>query len=121
MRKVMVAMQCSRCQRTESLEYDAQKELDQKAAAPPAALVAALRAPDGTVSKVGFEDLCGPCYRSVKSLLEQIGKRIEGMSPDRPAKVKEPAVVIAKKKDPAPSPAPGPTAHAVVSKSARAG
>jgi hypothetical protein len=83
--------------------------------------------------KVRFEDLCAPCQRSVKSLLEQIGKRIEGVSPDRVAKTeeekaeaaakKERVGAKAKKEDPAPIPAPGPrtqlaaTAKAPVSRS----
>jgi hypothetical protein len=35
---------------------------------------------------VRFQDLCGPCRRSVRALLEQIGKKIDGLSPDRVAK-----------------------------------
>lgn len=30
-----------------------------------------------------FQDLCGPCQRTVHALLEQIGKKIDGLSPDR--------------------------------------
>lgn len=44
---------------------------------------------------VRFEDLCTPCLRTVKNHLEQIGKKLEGMSPDRVAKSldDEPALV----------------------------
>jgi len=102
MRKVMVEVQCSRCDRKETVEYDPQKDMGQTPAEPPAVLTAVLRNQDGTLVKVGFEDLCGPCHRSVRGLLEQIGKRIEGMSPDRAPRVK------AKKEEPAPPPAPAP-------------
>lgn len=41
--------------------------------------------------KVSFEDLCSPCTRAVKALMQQVGKKIEGMSPDRkPREKKEP-------------------------------
>jgi len=32
---------------------------------------------------VKFQDLCEPCRRTVSSLLDQIGRRIDGLSPDR--------------------------------------
>ena len=32
---------------------------------------------------VKFQDLCGPCQRTVQALLYQIGKKIDGLSPDR--------------------------------------
>jgi hypothetical protein len=32
---------------------------------------------------VTFDDLCSPCGRAVKGLLAQVGKQIEGQSPDR--------------------------------------
>lgn len=117
MRKVMVEVQCSRCDRKESIEYDPQKDLGPTAAEPPAVLVASLRNADGTQLKVGFEDLCAPCHRSVRALLEQIGKRIDGISPDRAGKPK------AKKRDeepPPPQAAPrSPQPAAASAKSAR--
>jgi hypothetical protein len=39
---------------------------------------------DGT--KAQFKDLCTPCMQTVKNHLEQIGKKIEGLSPDRKTK-----------------------------------
>lgn len=32
---------------------------------------------------VSFQDLCAPCKRTVSALLEQIGKKIDGLSPER--------------------------------------
>lgn len=37
----------------------------------------------GDALEVRFQDLCTPCRRTIKALLEQVGKRIEGVSPDR--------------------------------------
>jgi len=33
--------------------------------------------------KVEFVDLCEPCRRTISALLEQIGKKIDGLSPER--------------------------------------
>jgi hypothetical protein len=33
--------------------------------------------------QVQFKDLCTPCLKTVKNHLEQIGKKIDGLSPDR--------------------------------------
>ena len=38
---------------------------------------------DGLRTVVKFDDLCSPCGRAVKSALLSIGKKIEGLSPDR--------------------------------------
>lgn len=121
MRKVMVQVQCSRCERKEEVEYDPQKDMPTMPSTPPSVLVATLRSPEGESLKVGFDDLCGPCYRSVKALLEQVGKRIKGLSPDRetkpkkdetkeaPAETKDPkSETKAKKEEPTPNPAPTP-------------
>jgi hypothetical protein len=105
MRQVVTEVQCARCERKETRKYDAtEKE-------PPPALIATLSIgvalePGSESNQIRFDDLCAPCYRSVKALLEQIGKRVKGMSPDRVAKEK--AAPKAKEKDPTPSPAPGP-------------
>lgn len=40
----------------------------------------------GTVT---FVDLCAPCLRAVRSHLDAIGKKLDGMSPDRVAKANE--------------------------------
>ncbi len=121
MRKVMVQVQCSRCERKEEVEYDPAKDTGATAATPPAVLVAVLHNPSSEPLKVGFDDLCGPCHRSVKALLEQVGKRIKGLSPDRDAKPKSETKPTtpetkAKKEEPAPNPAPAPrTTQAVAS------
>jgi hypothetical protein len=36
-----------------------------------------------TPRTVSFQDLCGPCRRTISALLEQIGKKIDGLSPER--------------------------------------
>lgn len=49
---------------------------------------------------VSFEDLCSPCGRAVHALLKQVGKQIDGHSPDRKpreAKKKEEASKAAAK------------------------
>jgi len=52
--------------------------------------------------KVTFEDLCSPCGRAVKALLTQVGKKIEGLSPDRKSSSKsKTAVASAEAKKPA--------------------
>lgn len=48
--------------------------------------------------KVSFEDLCGPCGRAVKALLTQVGKKIEGLSPDRKQNAKPKPVASEAKK-----------------------
>jgi hypothetical protein len=58
------------------------------------------------VITVSFEDLCGPCHRTVRALLDQISKRIDGVSPDRKAAPKKPA---AKEKGAANGATPHPT------------
>jgi hypothetical protein len=61
----------------------------------------------GQALEVRFPDLCGPCKKTIKALLEQIGKRIEGVSPDRKPTEKKAAAAkkapAAKEKVPAPS------------------
>lgn len=39
---------------------------------------------------ITFIDLCAPCLRAVRSHLDAISKKLDGMSPDRVAKVNEP-------------------------------
>ena len=98
-RKRVIEIQCSRCERVEHLEGVA----DETSERGPAFTVKLYY--DGQPARsVVFEDLCGPCYRTVLSLVDQAGKRIEGVSPDREVKAE------AKKKEPAPK-APTPPAH----------
>ena len=51
--------------------------------------------------KVTFEDLCSPCGRAVKALLTQVGKKIEGLSPDRKPSSKPKVAAPAEAKKPA--------------------
>jgi hypothetical protein len=123
MRKVVVEVQCSRCDRKETRDHAEEKEVVPVRNA----LEVQLWPSAGPSVAVCFEDLCGPCERSVRALLEQIGKRIVGMSPDRPAKAEtkdsEPKPVAdtkigtgetgAKSKDAAPHPAPSPRSQPI--------
>ena len=85
-RKQVVEIQCSRCDRTETREGD----LEDPAIV---AFSAVLTSGPEEKCSVLFDDLCTPCSRTVRSMLDQIGKRIEGLSPDRKpaAEKKEPA------------------------------
>jgi hypothetical protein len=75
-RKQVVEVHCSRCSRVEHREGVQEK--------PAHVLLAKLYGdpPEGDVV-VQFEDLCSPCLRTVKALLGQMAKQIEGISPDR--------------------------------------
>lgn len=115
-RKKVEVVECSRCDRVEHRE-----EMNEQRAY--ACVLAVQLHPNdlgGSGLDVRFEDLCGPCMRTVRALLDQVGKRIEGVSPDRAAKTASStatsspptAPIEAKKQGPAPAgPAPGP--HAV--------
>jgi hypothetical protein len=118
-RRQVVEIQCSRCDRTET-------QPGKLETTPPHVLLAELVGNDGEDKViVKFEDLCTPCRRTVKALLEQIGKRIDGLSPDRhtkpaPAPAKKPE---AKEKGAANGTAPHPAqpaAHPAGSKTATA-
>lgn len=104
MRNTVIQTSCSRCDRVETLsappvspsvqESPASATLgDISSQRPPAFF--ALLTPGGTPSdaghKVSFEDLCAPCTRAVRALLQQVGKKIEGMSPDRKPREKKAA------------------------------
>jgi hypothetical protein len=60
---------------------------------------------DGVKTETIFDDLCSPCARAVKALLMQVGKKIEGLSPDRKqsAKPKAEAKKVDKPADKKPS------------------
>jgi hypothetical protein len=103
MRKQVVEVQCARCERVEYRDGPGDKvtELGPGQAHVFLAKVFA-EAPGETDLEVKFEELCGPCKRTIRTMLEQIGKRIEGVSPDRSTK-KEPG---ATKKKGAKGPSP---------------
>ena len=76
-RKQVFEVPCSRCDRTEHREGSADK---------PEFIFEAKLFADGSPGgdmHVKFSDLCSPCLKSVRALVAQIGKRIEGLSPDR--------------------------------------
>lgn len=78
-RRTVVEVGCSRCSRTEFIEGTVHANEDR----PPALHIAF-----GDL-KVTFEDLCGPCKGAVQKHIEAIGKKIEGLSPERKGKDEE--------------------------------
>jgi hypothetical protein len=91
-RKLVFETKCSRCDRTETQEApkDAPAYTDEGEV-----FYGILSDGLGPTVEVKFEDLCSPCKRTIRAVLEHVGKRIEGLSPDRKAE-KKPRV--AKKK-----------------------
>jgi hypothetical protein len=87
----MVEIQCSRCDRTEHRPLEGEPLRDdtddegKRPAAFAGMLVVCGDSGPAKLQEVKFEDLCGPCTRTIAALLQQIGKRIEGVSPDRKA------------------------------------
>jgi hypothetical protein len=73
-RKAVVEVQCDRCTRTEHREVS---EADKRGN------IAFDASMNGVEMHVSFDDLCTPCMKTVKNHLEQIGKKIDGLSPDR--------------------------------------
>src|ERR1700722_799807 len=99
-RRQVVEIQCSRCERKEMRE--SARELNfppQDGEAPWTQFRAELKLSDEKLLAVVFEDLCTPCQSTVASLVAQIGKKIEGLSPDRKlgrkAKKESPAATAA--------------------------
>ena len=86
-RTQVVEVECSRCERKETQQLSVDTVPAGEGSLGQFEAVLRLTGTTGHI-KVTFEDLCGPCQRTVHSLLEQIGKKIEGVSPDR--KPKEP-------------------------------
>lgn len=95
MRKLVYETKCSRCERTEMQEASPEDLTNpEPEAADSVAFYAALAhggEKQGDALVVQFEDLCTPCRRTIKALLEQVGKRIEGVSPDRKSSEAKPA------------------------------
>ena len=88
-RKQVVEVQCDRCTRIEHRTEDV-RELPGEGSNPPRKTFQAdlvvphpEKASTNLLKRVEFEDLCGPCRSTVQQHLEQIGKKIDGMSPDR--------------------------------------
>lgn len=82
-RNQVVRIQCDRCTRIEHVEV---------AGAEPGSsgpvFTAQFTDEFGDSIKCFFGDLCQPCARTVRNHLEQIGKKIDGPSPDREVKPK---------------------------------
>jgi hypothetical protein len=76
-RRTVVEVQCSRCARKELVDEAQVPQIGTTKAFPAISIHMA----DGTV--VEFEDLCGPCKAAVGTHVEAIGKKIEGVSPER--------------------------------------
>lgn len=75
-RRTVVEVQCSRCDRKELVEEHVAAT---GALTPPKAII--IKMSDGTT--VEFDDLCGPCKAAVGTHVAAIGKKIEGVSPER--------------------------------------
>lgn len=72
-RKHVVEIKCDRCTRVEN------RTMGEGESTP---LPASFKATMGS-KEVSFDDLCTPCWTTVKQHLDAISKKIEGMSPDR--------------------------------------
>jgi hypothetical protein len=94
MRKAVVEVKCSRCERT---EYRAALEASTEDAN---SLEIKLVVENKVVVNTKFGDLCTPCTETCKKYLDLITKKIEGVSPIRGAKKKEPAKVVGTKETP---------------------
>ena len=83
--RTVVEVQCDRCSRIEEVDGDSK--------AVPTSF-------EGRMFdlSIRFEDLCTPCTRTVKNHLEAIGKKLDGVSPDRVAKYAEEEAPISEKK-----------------------
>ena len=79
-RKKVVEINCDRCSRVEYLEEEPNKSGN----------ILHLRFHNGeSVIELSYEDLCGPCVRTVQRKLEEIAKDIKGRSPNRDEAKKE--------------------------------
>jgi hypothetical protein len=89
MRKAVIQIQCSRCERVEYKSAPEQATESSTASTLDVKLVV-----DGkAVMAAHFEDMCTPCVSTCKKYLELISKKIEGVSPVRSVKVPEPKPV----------------------------
>lgn len=106
MRKPVIEVQCSRCARVEHKDLTL-TDTDELTPLFEAKLFPPISGSEGA-RVIKFEDLCGPCYQTVVSLVDQIGAKLKGSSPDRTDRKDR---AEGKKKEPAPkAPAP-PPAH----------
>jgi hypothetical protein len=108
MRKLVYETQCSRCDRKEMQEASpedlASPEPEDADSLSFYASLANAGEKHGDALVVQFQDLCTPCKRTIKALLEQVGKKIEGVSPDRKAVEKKASKKpVAKEKTATPS------------------
>ncbi len=77
-RREVVEVHCDRCPR---IEYKGRPKVD-PSKAPVLIRTVALEARLNDYS-ISFNDLCGPCAKAVSQYIEQIGKKLTSMSPDR--------------------------------------
>ena len=84
-RKKMIEVKCDRCKRVHYIEEKLDKTIK-------ASLNLEFKPSTGGTHdhiKLEFEDLCEPCERTIKNLVENIAKEIKGKSPDRKSGAKE--------------------------------
>lgn len=84
-RKAVVEVQCDRCTRVEHRGVDTDNVGHHVKDAVFSAYMAG-------AAPVTFQDLCAPCFRAVANHLEAIGKKIDGLSPDRQEKPAKPEI-----------------------------
>ena len=87
-KRPVVEVKCGRCARTEYREEpvdDGEEETKDT-------FFASLQTDASHTMIIQFEDLCTPCVNTVKGHLDQIGKKIEGLSPIRGKREKKAAL-----------------------------
>lgn len=79
-KNLVMELECDRCKRVEVIDKDTATNLS---TSDPVLSLKLNDALGGTHKEVMFIDLCSPCRHAVTQLVEQIGKKIDGKSPDR--------------------------------------
>lgn len=79
--RIVAEIECSRCARVETRAVS--KEDIEGLQKDEGDVLYAVLADGKEVLEVKFSSLCQPCCRSVRAILQQIGKKIDGLSPDR--------------------------------------
>ena len=84
-RKQMIEVKCDRCKRVEYVPIKKEKKEE-------ASLDLEFKPSAGGTHgriKLKFNDLCSPCEKTIKNLIESIAREIKGKSPDRKSDAKK--------------------------------
>lgn len=93
MRKAVVEVQCSRCARVETIPFhEGMAQTEEPVFTASLSLRPSVALTPARITT--FDDLCTPCFNTVQSLLVQIGKKVEGVSPKREPRAKNVKVVV---------------------------